>query len=136
MGILEVIVLDTHAWIWWVADPASLSRRARTAIDQAARLQRLYISCISVWEVAMLVARGRLKLTTGVDDWIAASEALLALTFVPVDTRIALRSVQLPAPLHQDPADRMIVATTLVLGARLVSRDERMHAYPHVHAVW
>ncbi len=131
-----MIVLDTHAWIWWVADPPRLSRSARAAIKQAARRRQLYVSCISVWEVATLVSRGRLKLTMDVGDWVAASEALPFLTFVPVDSRIALRSVQLPAPLHPDPADRMIVATTLVLGAQLVSRDERMQAYPHVHTVW
>ncbi len=131
-----MIVLDTHAWIWWIADPQRLSRPARAAIDQAARHRQLHISCISVWEIAMLVASGRLRLTMGVDDWVAASEALPFLTFVPIDSRIALRSVHLPAPLHPDPADRMIVATTLVLGARLVSKDERMHAYPHVHTVW
>ncbi len=131
-----MIVLDTHAWVWWVADPQRLSRAARAAIDQAAGLRQLHVSCISVWEVAMLVARGRLRLTMDVGDWLAAAEALASLTFVPVDARIALRSVQLAAPLHQDPADRMIIATALVLGARVVSKDERMHAYPHVEAVW
>lgn len=131
-----MIVLDTHAWVWWVADPKQLSRPARAAINEAAKQRQLYVSSISVWEVAILVASGRLTLTTEVDDWVAASEALSFLTFVPVDNRIALRSVRLPAPFHRDPADRMIVATAQVMGARVVSKDERMHAYPHVDAVW
>jgi len=84
----------------------------------------------------MLVDRGRLELTTGVDDWVAASQALPFLEFVPVDSRVALRAVRLPGSFHPDPADRMIVATALVLGAQVVSKDERMHAYPHVSAVW
>jgi PIN domain nuclease of toxin-antitoxin system len=131
-----VIVLDTHAWVWWVADPRRLSRSARAAIERAVQQRELYVSCISVWEVAMLVSRGRLRLRMEVGDWIAAAEALPFLRFVPVDTRIALRSVQLREPFHPDPADRMIVATALTLGARLVSKDERMHTYPHVDTVW
>lgn len=129
-------VLDTHAWIWWAADPQRLSRRARTAIDGAIQQRRLCLSCISVWEVATLVARGRLDLSIDVNDWVGASEALPFLRFVPIDSRIALRSARLPEPFHRDPADRIIVATALVLGAELVSKDERMHAYTAIRTVW
>jgi PIN domain nuclease of toxin-antitoxin system len=71
-----------------------------------------------------------------VGDWIAASEALPLLQFVPVDNRIALRSTALPGKLHKDPADRIIVATTLILGATLVTKDRRLRRYPHVDTLW
>jgi len=58
------------------------------------------------------------------------------LNFVPVNNRIALLSVRLPKPLHADPADRIIIATALILGATLVSKDERILAYPHVDSLW
>jgi PIN domain nuclease of toxin-antitoxin system len=94
------------------------------------------ISSISCWEVALLVKKGRLELTMDPGDWIARSESLPYLCFVPVDNHIAQRSVALPAPLHQDPADRIIVATALSLGAELVTRDRRLHRYRHVPTVW
>ena len=65
-----MIVLDTHAWVWWVSDPERLSARAREAVDQAAKEGELYISSISVWEVALLAERGRLRLAMDVSEWI------------------------------------------------------------------
>ena len=131
-----MIVLDTHAWVWWVSDPERLSARAREAVDQAAKEGELYISSISVWEVALLAERGRLRLAMDVSEWIRYCEALPFLNFVPVNNRIALLSVRLPKPLHADPADRIIIATALILGATLVSKDERILAYPHVDSLW
>lgn len=130
------VLLDTHAWVWWVSDPQYLSEGARQVIDGAAAEARLYVSSISVWEVAMLVARGRLELRMEVGEWVRRSEVLPFLRFVPVDNAIALRAVSLPEPFPADPADRIIVATALVLGATLVSKDERILQYRHVRALW
>ena len=131
-----MIVLDTHAWVWWLGEPRKLSKTATAAIEAAADADRLCVSAISAWEVGLLVARGRLKLTMDVEAWVAKSEALPFLEFIPVDHRIALRSTRLPEPFHADPADRMIVATALNLGADLVTKDRKLHRYPHVAAVW
>ncbi len=75
--------------------------------------RNIYISSISAWEVAILVSRGRLKLTMPANDWVAASEALPFFDFVPVSNSIALKSVQLPDSLHNDPADRIIIGFIL-----------------------
>jgi PIN domain nuclease of toxin-antitoxin system len=91
---------------------------------------------MSAWEVAMLTKKGRLRLTMSAEDWIAKCEALPGLRFVPVDNRIFVRAVLLPGTLHDDPADRIIVATTLHLGARLVTRDDKLRAYDHVETLW
>jgi PIN domain nuclease of toxin-antitoxin system len=131
-----MIVLDTHAWVWWVSEPHRLSARARHAVARAMRDGRLFVSSISVWEVALLVASDRLRLTMDVESWIARSEALPFLSFVPVDNRIALKSTRLPGPLHSDPADRMIIATSVVLGAELVTRDDKLRNYAHVRTLW
>ncbi|UCF20458.1 MAG: type II toxin-antitoxin system VapC family toxin, partial [Gemmatimonadota bacterium] len=88
------------------------------------------------WEVAQLVARGRLELTMDVADWIARSESLPFIHFAPVDNRIAVRATRLLGDLHSDPADRIILSTALVLGAPLVTRDERLWHYPHVETIW
>jgi PIN domain nuclease of toxin-antitoxin system len=136
VGSAEVIVLDTHALVWWANDPAELSDAARTAIDAAAETKSVYVSCISSWELALLSERGRLKLALDVRDWIARCEALPFLTFVPVSSAIAVESVRLSDFPHADPADRIIVATAMSLGARLVTRDEKIRSYAHVQTVW
>ncbi len=131
-----MIVLDTHVWVWWVAVPEQLSAPAREVIDQAMERGEICISSISSWEIALLVRKGRLELTIPVDDWIAKSEALPFIQFVPLDNRIAFRSNDLPGDLHEDPADRIIVATALTLGAPLVSRDSKIRDYPHLKTIW
>jgi PIN domain nuclease of toxin-antitoxin system len=131
-----LILLDTHAWVWWVSVPENLSDRARSRIEEAAAAGEVLVSSISAWEVALLVARGRLELTLAVEDWIGRSEALPYLHFVPIDNRIAVRSVSLPPPLHSDPADRMIVATALALGAEVVTKDRRLRDYPPLRTIW
>jgi PIN domain nuclease of toxin-antitoxin system len=131
-----MIVLDTHAWIWWVSSPVYLSETAKRIIDEAVTGKNIFISSISAWEVAILVSRGRLKLTMSAADWIAASEALPFFDFVPVSNSIALKSVQLPGVLHNDPADRIIIATAVSLGAILVTKDEQIRNYPHVKTAW
>ena len=65
-----------------------------------------------------------------------ATEALPFFEFVPFDNRIALRSNRLPGELHEDPADRAIIATALMLGAPLVSKDRKIRDYPHVETIW
>ena len=84
----------------------------------------------------MLVARGRLELTLDVADCVAKSEPLPSLAFVPLTNAIALRSVRLPGEFHEDPADRIIVATAMTMGAQVVSKDTKIRAYSHVEAVW
>ena len=131
-----MIVLDTHVWVWWVSNPKLLSPKARRAISAAVGRSQVHISSISVWELALLSMRGRLKLKMDVGDWIAQSEALPFLHFVTIDNHIALKSTQLDEPLHYDPADRIIIATALSLGAALVTKDQKIRDYPHVTTIW
>jgi PIN domain nuclease of toxin-antitoxin system len=82
------------------------------------------------------VKKGRLRLTMDPADWVARSAALPYVSFVPIDNQIALRSLDLPWPLHDDPADRLIVATALGLGVPLITRDRRLHGLPRLQAIW
>jgi PIN domain nuclease of toxin-antitoxin system len=131
-----LIVLDTHAWIWWVASPERLSPSAKQRIDNEAEKAPILVSSISAWEVALLVKKGRLELTMDVEDWIAKSESLPAFRFIPVDNRIAVLSSYLPGELHEDPADRIITATALTLGATLITKDQKLQDYPHLETFW
>ena len=107
-----------------------------TVPPKGGKQDTIHISSISCWEVSLLVKKGRLELTTDVEDWIAASEALPFFQFVPVDNRIALRSNSLNGKLHEDPADRIIVATTVTLGAVLVTKDQKLRSYSGVETLW
>lgn len=131
-----MIVLDTHVWVWWLSESHSLSSKVQKLITEAKAKQAIYISSISVWEVAQLSTRGRLQLTMDYPDWIVQAESLSFINFVPVDNHIALRSVQLPPPLHQDPVDRVIMATALILGMPLITKDEKISRYPHLKTIW
>ncbi len=131
-----MIVLDTHAWVWFVSNPELLSKTAEKAVQRAAAQNAAFISSISAWEVAMLVAKGRMEMTMDVTDWIARSEALPFFRFVPVDNAIAVKAVQLPPPLHPDPADRIVVATALSLGVPVVTKDTKIQGYSRVRTIW
>lgn len=131
-----MIVLDTHALVWWVNDPRQLSEPARRVIEEAQQNHAVYVSCISSWEIALLVQRGRLQLAFDVRDWLARCEALPFVTFLPVTTAIAVESTRLPGFPHADPADRIIVATALSLSASLVTRDEKIHCFKIVQSIW
>jgi len=136
MGKSEVILLDTHAWIWFVSNPELLSAHALESINKAVREKAVLISSISVWEVSLLVKRGRLALTMDLNDWISRSEGLPFLSFLPVDNEIAHKSVQLPPPLHDDPADRVIIASAIINDAVLITKDQKIQDYPNVKSLW
>jgi PIN domain nuclease of toxin-antitoxin system len=131
-----MIVLDTHVWVWWVSNPDLLSPQARMLIDKAVVEKKIYISSISVWEVAMLVTKGRLQLSLDVGDWIRTCEALPFIQFVPVSNTIALRAVRLPFASLVDPVDRIIVATALVLDQILVTKDKKIQKNAPVKTAW
>ncbi len=131
-----MILLDTHVWLWFISNPELLSKKANRVVDSALREEKIFISSISAWEVALLVYNKRLQLTLDVADWIAKSEMLPYFQFIPVDNAIAIKSVSLPKPLHSDPADRIIIATAISLGASLVTKDKKILNYPHVKTVW
>ena len=132
-----MILLDTHALVWWLAEPKRIPAKASRAIAATLRAGELIgVSSISVWEIAMLVTRGRLSLTMDAAAWIDKVEALPFFTFIPVDNQIAARSVHLDDFPTRDPADRMIVATAMGHGATLVTGDAALHRYQRVSTIW
>jgi PIN domain nuclease of toxin-antitoxin system len=132
-----VIVLDTHALIWWAAEPTRIPAKARRAVSAAMKTQEpVAVSAISAWEIAMLAERGRLELTMDADVWLSHVQALPGLRFVPVDAAIAVRAVRLPDFPNRDPADRMIAATAIAFGAALVTADARLRGYGPLKSVW
>lgn len=131
-----MIVLDTHVLVWWVTDDGLLSKKAKSVIEREQSDGEIIVSAISAWEITLLVAQERLVLSMEVNSWLSTVGAIEGLRFLPVDVEIAAKSVELPGAFHKDPADRMIVATARKLSVPLVTKDEKIRAYPHVKTIW
>ncbi len=119
-----MIILDTHALLWLDNGAASLGKRAIQIIDQALADDALAVSAISFWEVGMLINKGRLSMDFPPDIW---RKELLSrgLVEIPMDGKTGIDAANLQN-FHGDPADRIIVATTLLTGASLVTADEKI----------
>jgi PIN domain nuclease of toxin-antitoxin system len=123
-------VLDTHVWIWMLEGMKSeLSATTISLIEEAGGRAELVISAISVWELAMLEAKGRITLSRSIDEWVRAALTAPGLRLVDLTPEISLESTRLPGAPHGDPADRMIVATARVLGGILVTCDDQILSY-------
>lgn len=131
-----MIVLDTHALLWWVEGDRKLSSRARRRIGSEREAGEVIVSSITAWEIALLIAKKRLGLAVDLDLWLAKVARIHGLRFAPVDNAIAVAAVNLPGPIHRDPADRIIVATARHYEAPLVTADRQLRAYPHLETIW
>jgi PIN domain nuclease of toxin-antitoxin system len=135
----DLLLLDTHCWIWaQLGLIQQMSRAALQSIKDAEREGNLRISVISIWELAMLEKRGRVALSMNVRMWVEQALSKPGIAVAPLTPEIAIESVHLPGEMHGDPADRMLVATARVLGARLVTKDAQLIRYSrqrHVRAV-
>ncbi|OGA50229.1 MAG: hypothetical protein A3F74_16665 [Betaproteobacteria bacterium RIFCSPLOWO2_12_FULL_62_58] len=131
-----MIVLDTHALVWWVTDAPDLSAHARRVIRATVRRGPALASAISVFEIATAVRRARLQLGVSLDQWLRDLRTLPDLRLEPVTADIAQLAGTLEASLPGDPADRIIVATAIELKAKLVTADDRLRLSPRVETVW
>lgn len=132
-----MIVLDTHVLVWWVDEPARLSAKVKKIIETALKSEEAILaSSVSVWEIYLLAKKGKLGFSIDIDSWMQKIESIAFLQFVPVDNRIAAKSVMLPDPLHSDPADRIIIATAREFGAQLATSDKKILNYRHVQSIW
>jgi PIN domain nuclease of toxin-antitoxin system len=128
-----VTVVDTHAWIWWVSEPARLGRTARRMLESARRVGVPAICCL---EVAVLCARRRITLDRPPLEWMNEALKMPGLELMALSPAVAVTAASLPAGFPGDPADRLIVATTLIERATLVTRDARIQKSSLVPTVW
>ena len=128
-----MIVLDTHAFLWWADESERLSARARHAIEQADALGVCAISC---WEIAMLVEKERLRLDRDVLEFLRQALALPRVEFLALTPEIAVEAARLVSSSLADPADRMIAATALETGSAVVSKDARLRGVAGLKTIW
>jgi PIN domain nuclease of toxin-antitoxin system len=128
-----VIVLDTHAWIWFAVESGRLSARARHAIDGADGLGVCAVSC---WEAAMLVEKGRMRLDRDVLTFVRQALALPRVALLPLTPEAAVAAARMASSSPADPADRMIAATALEAGAPVVTKDSRLRGLAGLTTLW
>jgi PIN domain nuclease of toxin-antitoxin system len=131
-----MIVVDTHVIIWQALGDQKITPQARRAIQQANTDDEMLASEISIWEIAMLIKKGRLKIDC---DYLAFMDLLKCAhthQFIGITPEIAHVSVNLPDDVSRDPADRIISATAIVSEATLITADKNLQASSAVKTIW
>lgn len=125
----EVIVLDTHIWLWFINGNLDLfPTHWLTRIESASRVG---ISPVSCYEIALAHSKGRIELPSTAQAWLQESLTSVGIELFPITEVIAARAVEL-SPIHKDPFDRLIIATALVYEAKLASVDSLFSRYPEI----
>lgn len=126
------ILLDTHAFLWFVSNDEHLSAHARSCIEDGAN--EIHLSVASVWEMAIKTGLGRLQLERPLNEIIEIETRTNRLQILPVDANHALAVADLPHH-HRDPFDRLIAAQSRLMQLELVSIDQIFDRYG-VRRIW
>jgi PIN domain nuclease of toxin-antitoxin system len=130
-----VILVDTHVVLWLAFDPNQISRKARSAIDDARKnADGLAIADITLMELATLASKGRVRLDISLESFLQEVETRFVV--LPITGRAGVRAMGLPASYPKDPADRIIGATALVEGLSLLTADREIRRSRALRAIW
>lgn len=130
------LLLDTHVWIWLLGGVGErLNGDVVEIIEHAAVAGSVHVSIISVWELAMLDAKGRIRIAKDCLAFVTEALAKPGLRLLPLTPDIAVASARLPGSFHGDPADRMLVASARLNNMTLVTKDKRIADYGAQHHV-
>jgi PIN domain nuclease of toxin-antitoxin system len=121
-----IALLDTHVILWWLDKSTRLSAAQRKLLRRVEHGESVGVADISLWEIASLVERGRVKLGLPLDEWLARATAPPRVARVGITPAIAREMVDLSGTRNWDPADRILVATARVHGVPLVTSDSRI----------
>jgi PIN domain nuclease of toxin-antitoxin system len=128
-----VILLDTHAFIWLASDQRQLSKTALKLLQQPE--QTAAISIVTAWEIAILTKRNRLELPVAPDVFVERALGQHHLSELPLSRDVVFASVNLP-DIHNDPFDRILVATARAHRMTLISKDKTIARYPDIDVLW
>ena len=123
------LLLDTHVWIWAMMGDAKLSKSFQQNLEKSVKMQSIYISPMSIWEIGMLVDKKRIEIDMDVLDWVEQALDGVGFNLSPITPRIAIQSSKLSGEIHGDPVDRMLIATAFEENAVLVTCDHKILKY-------
>ena len=130
----DALLLDTHIVLWLDSGNERLRPPTRTLIDECWRSGgTIYTSSITAWEIALLVDRGLIDLDVPVDTWVRRFLQRPGIEAVRLSHEAASRSYQLHHLAHRDPADRLLIATSIELACPLVTYDARITRFGRTH---
>lgn len=133
---LDSMLFDTHVLVWDFLTPNQLSQPAREAFATASKSGTVLAASISLWEIAMIVQKGKIQIEVDCERFIQSILAARKITVVPLTPNIATRSVQLPRSINKDPSDRLIVATALAENVPLVTADQNLRKAKIIPTIW
>jgi PIN domain nuclease of toxin-antitoxin system len=127
----ERLLLDTHVWLWLsLATPKKIPPAALKVLEETGQSSGLMVSIVSIWEIALLVARERIVLPLPLNDWVTLALSRPEIKLVGLThPNAVIDSVNLPGEIHGDPADRFLIATARSRRATLATHDEKIIAY-------
>ena len=128
-------LLDTHAWFWSLTDPDQLPAKVRSVFENPRNVP-FGLAAISLWELAKLVEKGRITLTIPLSEWVRRATDPEVIEILPLTPQVAIDSTTLPGGFHSDPADELIIATTRLHDATLITADRRIQGYGSVKTLW
>jgi PIN domain nuclease of toxin-antitoxin system len=117
------LLLDTHIWLWSLAEPHRLSARVAKEMDN--RQNELWLSPISMWEAFLLFRKKRVQISTDFSAWLAASLSVLPVMEAPLTFEVARTLLTIGLP-HEDPADLFLAATAKAFGLTLITADRHL----------
>jgi PIN domain nuclease of toxin-antitoxin system len=127
---MTALLLDTHIWLWYADGNADrLPPSSVKKLEQARQKDGLQVSSISVWEIGVHHAKGRIQLSTPLRDWVRRALTPAGISLLPLDGDTAVESTLLPGEPHGDPADRFLIAAARTRGLVLATRDEAIVEY-------
>ena len=126
MQLMNNLLLDTHILIWSLAKSDELTAEVKEAIKLAKADKSLYLSSISLWEIAMLAQKQRISVYRRIADFLQTIEKIRGLNILQITANIAAESVTLPGDIHGNPADRIIIASCREISATLITRDQQI----------
>ena len=119
------LLLDTHVWLWLLSN-TQLDKEVLQSCRLAASDGELYLSPMSLWEIALKASRGKLNIPSPVREWLRDAVDRSQVQLAPFNLSVACECAELPGTFHGDPADRILAATCRVNGFTLLTRDRPM----------
>jgi PIN domain nuclease of toxin-antitoxin system len=127
-----MILLDTHAWIYYLGDPDALSAPAMNAISQS---ETIGLSIMSCMEAAILIRKGKIQIDQSLENWMEQMTNVYRLEILPITPSIVIRANSF-SDFHPDPADRIIAATSIAHGIPLITKDRILTSRKDIQTIW
>ena len=131
-----MIILDTCAFIWDALNHKKLTIKARKRLEKADQQQQLAVCDISLWEIVMLIKKGRFTVDTTASHFNQLALQARSIDVLPITPEIAELSVSFDSTISNDPADRMIAASAIIHDAEIVTADHNLRESLLVKTVW